>query len=209
MVRTIAGARIAMALLILAAVARLLWVEVEAGTLVPWDFFGYFTIQTNLIAAGTLLVGAPFTGHARPAWLEYLRACSAVYVVIVVAVYWPVLAPVSDDRWTWANLVVHGAVAAAMVGDWLVEGPRAPLPRAHLGALLAYPLAWCTIVLIRGATDGWVPYDFLHPGLGYGGIAVVIGAIGAAGVALGAALFRTPPGRAVSVARSRAVAPAR
>ena len=26
-----------------------------------------------------------------------------------------------------------------------------------------YPVVWIAVVLVRGATDGWVPYPFLNP----------------------------------------------
>ena len=29
-------------------------------------------------------------------------------------------------------------------------------------------MVWVVVVLIRGATDGWVPYPFLNPATGYG-----------------------------------------
>ena len=29
-------------------------------------------------------------------------------------------------------------------------------------------MVWVVVVLIRGATDGWVPYPFFNPATGYG-----------------------------------------
>jgi hypothetical protein len=31
---------------------------------------------------------------------------------------------------------------------------------------------WLVVILVRGATDGWVPYPFLNPDLGYGVVAL-------------------------------------
>jgi hypothetical protein len=66
--------------------------------------------------------------------------------------------------------------------------------------VLLYPLVWLTVVLIRGATDGWFPYPFLDPANGYGSIAVVILGIVVGGLAVGSLLYRatrwrvlTPP----------------
>ena len=55
--------------------------------------------------------------------------------------------------------------------------------------MLIYPLVWIVVVLIRGATDGWFPYPFLDPQNGYGSIAIVVVAITAAAIAVGAAVF--------------------
>ncbi|MGN7187622.1 Pr6Pr family membrane protein [Microbacterium enclense] len=43
---------------------------------------------------------------------------------------------------------------------------RPRLAWKRLWWVLPYPLAWVTVVLIRGATDGWVPYGFLLPSRG-------------------------------------------
>ena len=57
--------------------------------------------------------------------------------------------------------------------------------------MLIYPLVWTVVVLIRGATDGWVPYPFLNPSQGYG--VVVAWSALVAGVFTGAAaLLRLP-----------------
>jgi len=32
--------------------------------------------------------------------------------------------------------------------------------------VLPYPLLWLAVTLLRGATDGWVPYGFLLPDRG-------------------------------------------
>ena len=55
--------------------------------------------------------------------------------------------------------------------------------------VLIYPVLWATVVLIRGATDGWFPYPFLDPAKGYGSIAVVVAGIFVAGLVVGGLLF--------------------
>jgi hypothetical protein len=44
---------------------------------------------------------------------------------------------------------------------------------------LIYPVLWVVVVLICGATDGWVPYPFLDPATGYGSVAIYCLAIAA------------------------------
>jgi len=200
MKRAMTLVRVLAAALIVAAVINDLRDAIIGGTFNFFNFFGYFTIQTNLIAATTLVIAARFTGLARPQWVEYLRAFAATYLVIVVTVYWMLLAPTADNRWEWSNLVLHGLSCLVLVADWLLEGPRARLPLRHVGLVLVYPVVWLIVVLIRGATDGWFPYPFLDPAKGYASIAVVIAGIFVAGIVLGGVMF--------SVTRWRRLVPA-
>lgn len=197
MARAMTVARVAVAALMLAAIAHDLYWAIDGGTFVLWNFFGYFTIQTNLIGAAALLLAARYTGKPRPRWLEYLRACAATYLVIVVTVFWTLLAPTSDGLWTWHNLVLHGLSGVVLLADWLLEGPRATLPLRNIWVVLLYPVVWALVVLIRGASDGWFPYPFLDPLNGYASIAVVVAGIFVAGVVLGAAMFSATRWRVV------------
>ena len=86
----------------------------------------------------------------------------------------------------WANFVLHVAVPIYVAIDWIFFGDRPRLPWNRFFIVLVYPIVWLIVVLVRGATDGWVPYPFLSPTLGYGvvalycvGIAVAIAVVGA------------------------------
>lgn len=190
--RTVAwtvGRTVAAALLIL-AVGGSLQISVGSGIFNPFNFFGYFTIQNNLIGAAALLIVAHYTGRERPAWVEYLRACAAVYLAIVVTVYWTLLAPNEETVLEWTNLIVHLTSGVVLLLDWLLEGPRKPLPWKSVWVLTLYPAVWLVVVLIRGAIDGWVPYEFLNPEHGYGAVSLVILAIVVAALAVGSLLFQ-------------------
>ena len=85
----------------------------------------------------------------------------------------------------WANTVLHVIVPIYAAIDWIFFGDRTPVPWNRFWLVFIYPLVWRIVVLIRGATDGWVPYPFLNPSQGYGvvalycvGIAVAIGVVG-------------------------------
>jgi len=171
---------------------------VDSGEFVFWNFFGYFTIQNNLIGATALLIAAHFTGRARPQWVEYLRVSAAVYLSIVVTVYWLLLAPLEDNVTAWTNLILHGASGVFLLADWLLEGPRSKLPVRRAWIVLVYPVVWLTVVLIRGATDGWFPYPFLDPANGYASIAVVVVGIIVSGLVVGGLLFRATRWRVVT-----------
>ena len=191
--------RYAGAAAIAAALAATTYAAVHDGVFVLWNFFGFFTIQSNVIGIGALLIAARFTGVARPRWVELLRACATVYLVIVVAVYWTLLVGVDVQiAYPWANVVLHGASGVLLLADWLIEGPRAPLPWRDAWVVLIYPAAWLAVVIVRGATDGWVPYPFLNPEHGYLKVAIVGLGIAAIGYGLGLAAFRLTHWRAVA-----------
>jgi hypothetical protein len=190
--RTVAAA------LMIAAVGGSLQISVGSGIFVFWNFFGYFTIQNNLIGATALLVAAHFTGKARPQWVEFLRVSAAVYLGIVVTVYWILLAPTENELTHWTNLILHLLSGVFLVIDWLLEGPREGLPLRRVWIVLMYPIAWLAVVLIRGATDGWFPYPFLDPATGYGSIAVVILGIIVGGLVVGSLLYRATRWRVIT-----------
>ncbi len=194
--------RIVAAAVMLAGVWGNLAISLDSGNFLFFNFFGYFTIQNNLIGVAALLAAVRFTGKARPQWVEYLRVCAAVYLSIVVTVYWLLLAPLDPPSTvqSWQNLTVHLFSGVVVLADWLLEGPRAPLPLRHVWVVLLYPLTWLVVVLIRGATDGWFPYPFLDPAKGYGSIAVIVAAIVVGGVAVGSLLYRATRWRVLTPA---------
>jgi hypothetical protein len=183
------------ALVVAAVVATLLAV----GPVRPFDFFGFFTIQSNVIGAVVAVIGAVRLLRGTPvttAW-SLVRWCAATYLVIVGVVYWALLAPLAAAGGVplpWANLVLHALTPVAALVDLLLAPDRRRPTVRLLPLVLAYPLVWTAVVLVRGATDGWVPYPFLSPSQGYGVVAawvlLVAGAFAGA-----AALLRLPLGR--------------
>ncbi|PPF40028.1 MULTISPECIES: Pr6Pr family membrane protein [unclassified Pseudoclavibacter] len=138
--------------------------RIEVGDDNPFDFFGYFTNQTSLftslllIAAGVLAV----RGRTAPNWLTLLRAI-ATSCMIIVGVIYNALVPGTGSAPPWVSAILHVVFPAYVVLDWLIVGDRRPLPWRGLWLVLPYPLLWMLVVLLRGATDGWVPYGFLLP----------------------------------------------
>ncbi|UXN33448.1 Pr6Pr family membrane protein [Glutamicibacter sp. M10] len=61
-----------------------------------------------------------------------------------------------------------------VIADWLLARDRRFLSYAVVPLLLVYPLLWTGVVLVRGATDGWVPYPFLSPEQGYATVALYV-----------------------------------
>lgn len=169
--RTAAGIAI-----VVAIVAQ--FVSTASGTTInPFNFFGYFTIQSNLIAAIAFFASALFIfrNKIQPEWVIYLRALATILMVIVGIVYNTLLAGLELDgsfNVPWSNDILHIVIPIYAALDWLLFGDRPKLPFSRLWVMLIYPIVWLVVVLIRGATDGWVPYPFLSPTNGYLSVAI-------------------------------------
>lgn len=174
----VASGRFAIAAAVLVAVAATFWTARQPVN--PLNFFGFFTIQSNLgAAAAEVVAGIGVLRGRSPAVL--LRAATTTYILLTGVVYNTLLTGVAGGvALPWANTTLHTLVPAAVVLDWIVARDRPALPWRRLPAVIPYPLLWLIVVLVRGATDGWVPYPFLSPSLGCATVAAYCGAITAA-----------------------------
>ncbi len=162
--------------IVIAIVAQYLH-SASLGPVNPFNFFGYFTIQSNLVAAVAFALSATliFGRRPQPLWLVYLRALATVLMAIVGLVYNTLLSGAGlEDSFNvpWSNDILHIVIPIYAVADWLLFGDKARLPFDKLWVMLIYPIVWLGVVLLRGANDGWVPYPFLDPASGYASVAV-------------------------------------
>lgn len=130
----------------------------------PFDYFGYFTNQTSLLASIVLIATGALmaVGSSVPTWLTTARGVAAACLVIVAVIY-NTLVPGTGTAPAWVSAILHVYFPLFVIVDWMIVGDRRPLPWNRLWIVLPYPLGWLMVVLIRGATDGWVPYGFLLP----------------------------------------------
>ena len=193
-----------------AVIAVLLWTYAlgfEQGGANPFNYFGYFTNLTNLLTSLVLIAAGwrTLAGRGQPAWLTGARAVAASCMVIVAVIY-NTLIPGTGSAPAWVSAILHAIFPAIVLLDWLLVGDRGPLPWRRLWIVLPYPVLWLCVVLLRGVTDGWVPYGFLLPANGLpsllGYIALLLAALLAA-AALVWALSRAVRGTRVAPHRSR------
>lgn len=190
--RALAVLRLIAALLTGVAVTATFLTSAERGTVNPFNFFGFFTIQSNIFAAAVLVGVAVLglLGRRPPPWLDLARAATTAYMIVVGIVYNTLLTGLTGGvALPWANTVLHVVFPIYCLLDWLLFADRDAQPWRLLWAVLIYPVLWTAVVLLRGATDGWVPYPFLSPTTGYGSVLIYVLLIAVAFIASGAAVF--------------------
>ncbi|WP_245866684.1 Pr6Pr family membrane protein [Diaminobutyricimonas aerilata] len=183
-------ARIVVALAVIAVLLYTYALGVAAGRSSLFDYFGYFTNLTSLLTSSVLLVAGfiAVTGHRAPRWLTAARALGTTYMLLVGLVY-NVLVPGTGTAPPWVSVVLHVIFPILVVADWLAGPDRHAIPWALLVIVLPYPIVRVTVVLVRGATDGWVPYGFLLPSHGAATLAAHVAALLAVLLVLGAAVW--------------------
>lgn len=148
------------------------------------NYFSYFTIESNLVAAAALVCAGVWASTRRvqePTWIAVLMAAATTYMAITGLVYNLLLRGLVPAAYPWANEVLHLVGPLFLVVDLVVAPPRRRLPWRAVGTVIAFPVAWTAYTLIRGehvvsprtGDPWWYPYPFLNHHL-QGGYPVVL-----------------------------------
>lgn len=135
-----------------------------------FQFFCYFTIQSNLLVALTcgLLAADP---RRDGALFRVLRLDAVVGIAVTGVVHLLVLRPISHLTgldW-WVDLFLHAVVPLLAVVGWLAYGPRPRIAGRTIAWGLVWPIGWLVVTLLLGAVRDWYPYPFVNVGtLGLG-----------------------------------------
>lgn len=152
------------------------------------NFFSFFTILSNALAAFVLVIGAwaALRGPRDPRWYNLLRGSIVTYMATTFVVYNLLLRGISLDQATtlpWSNEILHVWAPLYLIVDWLLAPGRTPIAWNRLWVVTIFPIVWVIYTMIRGPIVGWYPYPFLNPdiepGVGYGGVLVYVIAIAA------------------------------
>jgi hypothetical protein len=175
--RLLALVRIGFAVLVLAAITTQILGLLDEGVFSPTRFFLYFTVLSNLFAAGIFLEGGRRQLAGLPPLPDLWRGAAVVFMTVTFIVFAVLLRGLQEELNTnivWVDTVLHRIMPVAVMADWLIEPPHGALTfRRALVPWLVPPLAWTVLTLIRGALDGWYPYPFLNPANGgYGTVAL-------------------------------------
>lgn len=162
--RAIAGARVAVGTTVIGILLYTYVIGIPRQGASLFDYFGYFTNLTCLLSATILIVVGVFgwRGRGIPRSLHLARGV-AVACMIIVALVYNLVVPGTGSAPAWVSATLHVFFPALLLLDWVLVADRPPLPWQRIWIVLPYPLLWLTVTLIRGASDGWVPYGFLLP----------------------------------------------
>jgi hypothetical protein len=168
--RWLAWVRIGFGLLTFVAITFMIWTLIGEGVFNPLNFFTFFTILSNLLAAGVSLEsGRRQLARAQPI-PDLWRGAAVVYMTVTYLVFAVLLRDAQEQLQThvaWVDSVLHRVMPIAVMADWLIEPPQGALTfRRVIGPWLAFPLAWTAFTLVRGEIDGRYPYPFLDPANG-------------------------------------------
>jgi hypothetical protein len=140
------------------------------------NFFSFFTIQSNILAAAMLALAVIVRPDERTRAFDALRGAITLYISITGVVFALLLAGHQEELDThigWVNFIVHTLIPGVLVVDWLVEPARHALPLRVALVWLVYPAAWFAYTLARGASEDWYPYPFVDVARhGYGRVLV-------------------------------------
>lgn len=157
--------RLAFAALTLAAVGAQFLLGLQRETFIVANFFSFFTIESNLIAAAMFLVtGVAALRGVSAERFALLRGAATLYMTLTGVIYVLLLRGLEASLQTpvpWVNAVLHYLMPLAVLADWLINPPhRIPLRRAFVWLL--FPAAYVFYSLVRGRIVGWYPYPFLN-----------------------------------------------
>lgn len=169
-VRTAFGAfRLAAAALCLVSlIFRFTW-GLGSATFTAGNFFAYLTIQSNIVfLLVTIVAGVTALRTAEdPRWLSDVRA-GVLSCTVVAGIVFALLIQQAGARSfridvPWSDQVLHFWLPAAFLVEWVLAPGRGRARWRVIIAVLAYPLLWGGVTLVRGAIVGWYPYFFLDP----------------------------------------------
>jgi len=192
---TLITARLFFGLLTLTAiVAQAIYLQ-QKGVLNPFNYLGYFTNLSNILAGVILIISALYLLKSRQPSVkdDLIRGAATLYMTITGLVYITLLS--NEDLgllMPWVNIVTHIVLPLYVLADWLYQPPRHKLRTSQILVWLAWPMVYVTYSLIRGSLTGWYPYPFLDPDKvnGYGGVATYCIAILAIALACGWGLMK-------------------
>lgn len=151
----------------------------------PINFFSYFTIQSNILAALIFLVaGLAGLSGKQGSQLALLRGAATFYMTATGIVYALLLSGLEVSLQTtipWVNTVLHYIMPMAVLADWLVNRPARKVVFKEAVLWLSFPAAYVAYSLVRGLVVDWYPYPFLNPSEnGYWHVAFICTCIAAA-----------------------------
>lgn len=154
------------ALLTFFALSFQLGKSISSGASVA-NFFSFFTVQSNILAGGLLVVLAySALVNCRPKHIDFWHGAITSYMVVVGVIYALLLsgseAALQTPVW-WVNLTLHYIMPIVMLADWSLHIPHDNFSYRQSAEWLVYPVMYGIYSLLRGYHTDWYPYPFLNP----------------------------------------------
>lgn len=125
-------------------------------------FLSYFTIESNLLVAITVVVLVLRPNHDGALW-RVLRLDGLFGITVTGITYAVLLAPLHDPHGitAWTNAGLHYAVPIMTVLGWLAFGPRPRIGENTIMLALIWPALYVAYTVAHGAASDWYPYPFI------------------------------------------------
>ena len=132
------------------------------------NFFSFFTIQSNVLAAIILLVVGIGTLLQKKSTVPFalLRGAATLYMTMTGIIYILLLSGNEVALQTtipWVNGILHYAAPIVILLDWLLFPPSFKLSFSKTVFWLIFPATYLAYSLVRGIFTNWYPYPFLNP----------------------------------------------
>lgn len=130
------------------------------------NFFSFFTIISNTLAAVYLIYFGITNNQSRTS--QILRGALTLYMLMTGIIFAVMLSGLENIRLTavpWDNLVLHYIMPFVVVLDWILAPPKMVFTRKTVLVWLLFPILYVLYTLLRGSFVGWYPYPFLNPSL--------------------------------------------
>lgn len=134
------------------------------GIFAAANFFSFFTILSNVLA-GLFLIYFGITNN-QSSKAQAVRGAVTLYMLMTGVIFALLLSGLENIRLTalpWDNLILHYVMPIFVVGDWLLNPPKKPLPKRVVALWISFPILYVAYTLIRGGIVNWYPYPFLNP----------------------------------------------
>lgn len=166
--KLVAGYRAFFALLVVVAIIVQFADAARRPGFRPLNFFSFFTIESNILAAAVFAFGAiaQWRGKKPGPRFAVLRGAAVLYMVTTGIVYNVLLSGLEDSLQTplgWVNVVLHDLFPLAVLLDWLADLPRTRIAHRKVLLWLIFPAIYAAYSLVRGPIAHWYPYPFLDP----------------------------------------------
>lgn len=143
------------------------------------NFFSFFTIDSNVLAAVAALVGVVVLlrssrGETEPTWFTTLRLAAVTYMTVTLVVYNLLLRGIElpqGQTVPWSNEILHVVAPILVILDWFLAPGRNRLEWSRIWVVVVFPVVWTAYTLVRGPfavqqdtlQPPWYPYPFLNP----------------------------------------------